>query len=200
VKITVSPKGDRLYVMTLFVDEEPCCDFHLSIFGRRPAFKASDRQELDLQLATLEYRGARRFVLKRLAMKSYYSGELRAALEKRLVSHATIEKLLSEFLLLGFLNDREWVAGMARQLHQQKHGSRVILLKLRAKGVPEMEAAAAVQLLNGTKGERENIAKLLATRYRNRDLSDPKERQKVIASLVRKGYELTDIFAAIRPN
>lgn len=198
LKISLSQKESEPYVLALFADGEFIRDLHFSIFGRNPALKAANRQELTNLIDELEYKGARRFALKRLAAKNYYSKELEKSLKKRLVSSLIIKKVILECQILGFLDDQRWLEGMIRVFYAKKEGARTILIKLKAKGVPENEALSAIQEFCCPEVEQENIMKLLTTRYRRRNLLDPKEKKKVISALVRKGYNLSEIFSAIQ--
>jgi regulatory protein len=188
----------RKHLFQLFLDEDEWHKVHVSIFGRRPSISGETIVECEEVFTKLEYQGAKRFVLKRLSLRSYHSLELSAALSERLVSKETIERVLEEYSSMGYLNDQEWVASTVQRLQLQKCGPRAIEMKLRAKGLPKESIQNAIASICKSSSQQENINRLLTSRYRSRDMANPKEKQKVIAGLMRKGYAYDQINAALR--
>lgn len=186
----------------LFIDEELWRTVHISIFGKNPFFPDVPLDELEDLFARLEYKGAKAFLLRRLALKNYHSEELKKALKKREVTFQTINMLLEEFKAQGYLNDATWLSSFIRSLRLQRFGFKAIILKLRMRGISEEESLDSIETLKENEdeecNERASIKKLMLTRYRSRQLSEKKERDKVIGSLFRKGYQLDDIFAVIK--
>ncbi len=197
MKISVV-SGKRPEFIKILLEGEEWLDGHIGILGRRPQISGLNQEECEEKLRELEYKGAKRFVIRRLAKRSHYSGELREALAKRFVSTLSINRILYEFEEMGYINDQEWCQAMVRMLQSQKNGPRSIALKLRMKGVCEELAEAAIAKVCDLGIQRENIQRLLASRYRSRDLTNPKEKQKVVAALVRKGYSFEEIFSELR--
>lgn len=188
MKIECRPKEGRREILTLWIDEEPWREIHTTIFGRRPRFENLD------QFAPLEYKCAKNYALKRLSLKNQPSTELRKALLERLVSTETTQKIVDEMIQYGYINDHDWISSFIRVQKAKKMGPRAIEQKLRMKGIPVDQITYAMQEHDSSLSQKERIIDLLNTRYKNRNLSDYKEKQKVIASLVRKGYDLDDIF------
>lgn len=188
----------------LVVEDEVWRTVHVSIFGRSPTFSCSSAAELNARFDLLEYKGGKSFILRRLSQKNYHSQELMAALSKRNVSKEVSERIVQEFVAQGYLNDATWLASFVRVLRCQRFGFKAILLKLMHKGIPKEEALEAISLFQENEGEvdstKASIEQLLQTRYRNRQLTDRKERDKVIAALMRKGYELNEIFEVLKKN
>lgn len=185
----------------LLIDSAVWKIVHLSIFGRNPRFEDASSQELEEKFKELEFKGARAFIIRRLSLKNYHSAELAASLKKREVSQGTIDSLLKEFSRLGYVNDSSWLASTIRVLRQQRYGYNAIKWKLSQKGIEEAEIVEAInrgkRLEDESNDECASIEKLLETRYRNRNLSDRKEKQKVVAGLARKGFKLDDIFSVL---
>lgn len=186
----------------LLIDGEIWRTLHISIFGKKPSFREASFKDLEEQFKHLEYKGAKAFLLRRLALKNYHSEELKKALREREVSVDTIDKLLTEFQIQGYLNDTAWLSSFIRSLRLQRNSFKAILLKLRLRGISEKEALSSIEILKESEDEgtdeRASIKKLLSTRYRSRQLSEKKERDKVIGALARKGYQLDDIFAVLK--
>ncbi len=142
----------------------------------------------------MEFTQAKRYALKRLSERALYSGELSKCLKERLVASQTIEQVIQGCRELGLLNDDEWIEAFIRGHLRRRHSLRTIAWKLQAKGVPAATAKRVTQAHNDTSNDKESIQHLLTTRYRSRDLTNRRERDKVIASLMRKGFS----FDAIR--
>lgn len=198
MNVSFSVNERRPEHLTLLIDGEPWHVVHPSIIGYKPKFSGENLQECQEKFDLLEYKGAKRFVLKRLSLKSYYSGELITALKERLVSSSTIDAVIADFTRLGYINDQEWVVSAVRRLQCQKCGPKAIAMKLYAKGVAKEAVRTAIDACCDDASQQMNIHRLLASRYRSRDLSVPKEKQKVAAALMRKGYALNQIFEVMR--
>lgn len=194
MKVEIVPKNGRKGVFIIVVDEEPWKEVHSSIFGYSPSFPktAASLEEWKEIFHAAEYRCAKAYVLKRLGMQSYFSVKLEKLLHEKLVTPETIFRLIEECKNLGYLDDQAWVEGYTKSCFK-KSGKRVVLSKLLAKGVPLETAKKTVVDSHHPDEEKQAILHLLKTRYRSRDLTDAKEKQKVIASLIRKGYSYEQI-------
>lgn len=200
MKVEIGALDPYKLTVSLLIDGELWHTVHISIFGKFPKFPEAPQNELDEHFRALERKGAKSFLLRRLAMKNYHSTELTAALEKRGVDKSISLSLIAEFAEQGYLNDEAWLSSYIRSLRQQRFGYKAIEMKMRVKGIGEQEALAAIKIAKENEGgedERHSITRLLATRYRSRDLSDRKEQQKVVAGLMRKGFSLEDIFEVL---
>jgi regulatory protein len=197
VKIDIAPSEICRELLLLTVDNQERRQLHKAIFGHTPKLQAETLQELQSALETAEKRGARNFIIRRLALKSYSSYELQRLLKERLVSDATAHLLLSEFKALGYLDDEQWLEGYIKSCQAQKYGPRAIASKLRKKGVPEDVASAAIAQSCSSEDSDSAIKRLLTTRYRSRNLSIYKEKQKVVAALLRRGFTFDAIIKAI---
>lgn len=143
-----------------------------------------------------DYLKAKRYVVRILARKNYASFELRKKLCEYPVSEELSERLIGEFIEAGYVDDRAWIKGFIRQESARKHGSGVVLQKLRQKNVPEELMDYALSLVDQQDAGGQ-IRKLLQSRYRSRDLSDYHQREKTIGALMRRGYQLEEIKEAI---
>lgn len=168
---------------------------HLSIIGKGgnlPTFSESEEHLLGL-LDQMEASGARQWALKKIAAQPVLSQQLEKSLRERGVSPSTIEQIISDFKRVGYLNDEEWIASFVRVQKMKRVGPQMIVQKLKMKGVPA-ELIAPYMEDDSTK---ERIKELLKSKYARRDLTDYKEKQKVVASLARKGYSFEDVFQVI---
>jgi regulatory protein len=196
--IEVRPKLENKDVLIIFIDEEPRKQIHVTVFGKNPSFpsKVESLEEWQTFFEAAEYRCAKNYVLRRLAMQNYYSIQLEKLLKERFISQATIQRLMAECLSWGYLNDQAWLDSFMRT-HIKRNSLRAISMKLQAKLVsPEIIQELMEQWRNPQDEER-SVRRILETRYKNKNLEDFKERQKVIAALARKGYSFEVIRSAL---
>lgn len=189
----------RAGVLTVYIDDEPWRDIHTSIFGKKPNIPTdcTTLNEWEERFQQLEYRGALQYALKRLSVKNQPSTELKAQMEKHLVSEGIIKRIISECKSLGYINDEDWLKSFVKHQISRNQGPHSIVMKLRAKGISQNAAEELVRTLNGNETQQEQIKQLLSKRYRNRDLTDRGTRDKVIAALMRRGFSFDQIRTAM---
>lgn len=141
----------------------------------------------------MQYEAAKAYLIRVLARKSYSTLELIKKMKDRGVESEIIERLINEFKEKGYVNDREWLENYTRSCLNKHESPSRIKMKIRNKGFSEKVAQSAVSLFSEGASSTESIAHLLKTKYKNRDLSDFHEKQKVIASLMRKGFSFDEI-------
>lgn len=188
MKIEITPHEHRKGVLVLTVGEEFSKEIHTSIFGRKPKFSFHS-EDVFMQFEQKEFERAQYFILRRLTQRSYSSFELRNQLSERLVSASTINKVMDECTRLGYLDDVAWLESFIRGQKAKKIGPKMIESKLYQKGVPKSFYEPILEKGLTEEEQLEGIERLLKTRFRSRDLSDFKEKQKVTASLIRKGFD-----------
>lgn len=194
MKITCLPKEGRRLVMTVYVDDEPWVDVHTKIFGRSINLPSCDSvEQLQKKFIDLEYAKARKYTLDCLAMRSYPSTQLKKLLVRNLISAETIQKVLEEFTRLGYLKDEEWIERFIQAQLGRHVGPQMIIGKLLNKGIPLREAKNWIEKTVDETVTQKSIQHLLKTKYKNRNLSDYREKQKVFAALARKGFDTESI-------
>ncbi|MEI8365282.1 MAG: RecX family transcriptional regulator [Parachlamydiaceae bacterium] len=146
---------------------------------------------------TEEYRRAKHSALRRLSMQAMLSNQLAIFLQKRQFTQEVIERVIKDLTTLELLNDTEWSASFVRSQSRRKLGPRAIAQKLARKGVRGESLEKAIEGSWDASEQKAMIHQLLQTRFSKRDLSDPKERKKVAASLVRRGFDLSLIFRCL---
>lgn len=197
MKISFEPVPGKKSVLMLLIDDEPQQELHTTIFGKRPKPPKATSETWNEAFALWELQRAKLYALRRLAQKNQPSVELSRALRERFITQTTIDKIIEECLRLGYIDDKDWVESFVRYQIGRKQGPDAILLKLRAKGIPVEAAQAALDALDTLESRLDRIQALLSTKYRSRDLTDYKEKQKVIAALIRRGFSLDDIFPSL---
>ncbi len=189
MRVTIVPVERKRSVCAILVDEEEWRQIHTDIFGKKPEIPAiPGPEELAALVDLLELQGVRKYVLNKLSRRSYPSAELEKLLAERLVSEPTVNRILTECRQYGYINDEEWTERFISAQMRKGQGPHVIQQKLRAKGV------SAPALPNE---QLSQIQALLQTKYRTKNLKDPKERQKVVASLARRGFDFDAIRAGL---
>ncbi len=144
-----------------------------------------------------DYRQAKVYALKRLSSKSYLTKELRESMLRKEFLPEHVERILNECRELGYLNDDEWLDAFVRGQISKKRGPKAIAAKLFQKGISRDKIQTIVTSLNEDHSQADGIRLLLKTKYKNKNLSDYQEKQKVIASLARRGYDFDEILAAL---
>ena len=132
------------------------------------------------------FQAARKYLLNALCKESLCTPQIRQRLKRREVGDEMIEGLIEEMLRLGFVDDRAWVESFVRRQQARRDGPMTIKHKLRLKGIDASLIAELVPVDEETQNAQ--ILGLLQGKYRKFDLTDYKQKQKVIAGLMRKGY------------
>lgn len=182
----------RSDVHRLVVDGEAFRILPKVFYGfRKFKLKAQALEELEVELEEIEKKGVKRYALNRLAAKGYHSEELQRLLLRKGASFPVIALVLQECRDSGFINDLQWIESTVNRLQREKKGANFISQKLKGMGISDREILPFLQKVKD--GEEVSIRRLIETKYRNRNLLDSKEKQKVIASLARKGFSFCNI-------
>lgn len=196
--IRCSPKEGRRQIYTIIIDDEPWMDIHTKIFGRNPSFSFSEFPDnFKEKFFALEYSLAKKYALDCLGRRSYPIAQLKKLLTRNLVSANTIEKVIEDFIRLGYLNDNEWIQRFVKSQLAKHIGPQMILAKLRAKGISQEAAEKYLELLVNHNDSRKSIYHLLNTKYKKRNFVDFREKQKVFQALARKGFDAESILSVL---
>ncbi len=97
---------------------------------------------------------------------------------------------------LGLLNEerfaRSYVDELIRRKHLSKSGLKTALIQ---KGVPRDIIETVLEEVDVVPVEQ--VRELLATKFKNRDLSDEKQKTRTVNALLRLGYRYNEIHAAM---
>lgn len=187
IEVKVIPRTGRPQESVICIDGEEWRLIHSTIFGKKPALPqgCEDVQSFESVFTQSEIAAAKRYALRRLAARSYPSTSLRKLLITKHVSVIAADEVIAWCTKQGFINDNDWISSFVRAQAARRLGPNRIIQKLRAKGVPEHLAEESIRGV----GQQEQIRHLLQSRYGSKDLNQPKDKQKVIAALIRKGFE-----------
>lgn len=198
--VNCEPHLTRKSILTITWEGEPWRHVHTAVFGRCPALPQHclALDEFEQEFAKLEYRQAKVYAYKRLAAMNMSSVALATSLRERLVSAVVVECVLQELIALGYINDEEWVKSFVRLQRRRKMGPKAIAAKLAAKGLRPELFEEITDVAQGESDQRALIQELLATKYRKRDLRDFREKHKVVAALVRRGFDASAVMDVMR--
>lgn len=143
----------------------------------------------------LEYKKAKRYAYRRLAAQNVCSNDLIRLLSKKLFSKNIIDKIVKELQDLGYINDQAWLESFVRVQQDRKVGPKVMAQKLKLKGFSRDQIADVLH--NQSQNEAPMIQALIQKKYASKNLKEYKEKNKVIAALVRKGFSLDEILRVI---
>lgn len=149
---------------------------------------AADRRAFEYGLYLLERRG--------YSYRALYDKLMQAEHAQEEATLRALEKLVR----LGFLNDALYAESLARQLVEQKrYGLHRAAMEMRHKGLSQDDIDEALAPYDDPDDTAARLALLLERKYA-RKLADPEDRkaiESVKASLVRRGFDYTDVRRAI---
>ncbi|HET9467318.1 MAG TPA: RecX family transcriptional regulator [Vicinamibacterales bacterium] len=139
--------------------------------------------------------------LRWLTARELSEAQVRARLAEKGYTDVAIAPAIERLLENRTIDDRRAATAVARtEARVRRHGPHRVMGKLIAMHIDRDLARDVVRELFGEEDEEALIDKALDRRLRGKTdrLKDPKERQKLIAYLVRQGFSASAASAAIR--
>lgn len=137
--------------------------------------------------------------LRYLGYRPRSEAELRQHLRQRGYDAPAIDGCVQRLRQLNYLNDsnfaRSWAAS---KVSARGYGPKRIGDELRAKGIAPAVIREVVAESFGADEEKQNAKRLLARRYRDLDLKDPKQLRRAAAFLLRRGYSSKVIYEILK--
>jgi regulatory protein len=191
LKIYCEMNPENKDLVDIYVDDQQWRIADKTILGKKPELptECMSLPELEKWYETLEYRGAKRYAYKRLSLRNTPSFELNNLLTSKLVSEKICQKVIQELVELGYVNDQDWAQAFIKHHSDKKKGPKAIAYKLKNKGYRADDVSSLLEDVNKPDVQKQTIIKLMETRYRSKDISDRQQRGKVIAALLRKGFD-----------
>ncbi len=191
MKVQCSFQEGSTNILIFTLDEEPWKKGHKAIFGYPFSFPSHCRtiQELEVCFNETEQKRALYYALKRLSVRGYSIAQMQKLLKQKLVSNEGIEHVIEECLRIGYLNDQAWMESIIRMQRARFKGPEAIRRKLRLSGIPEEQINQALASFKTNENQQQQILDLLGKKYKSRDLKNKRERDKVIAALMRRGFD-----------
>ena len=134
-----------------------------------------------------------------LDMRDHSEKEIRQKLSRKYDAHS-VDTAVEKLVDLGLVNDRRYAELLTRELFERKkYGKNRVRSELFRKGI-DSDIVNEVLEEYEEENEPDNVEKIvdiIRKKYYNK-LIDEKTRQKVVAALVRLGYNFSDIRQAMR--
>lgn len=147
-----------------------------------------DRVAFHALLKNRAYPYAMERAVSLLAVRARTKKELEDALRRCAYPEDAVSRVLAYLEQVGYLDDAGFASQWAASRQAKGLGARRIARELRRKGV---DASAVEQTLEGMDDGAQLDAALFAARKaaRGRNLDDPRDRQKLLAALARRGFD-----------
>ena len=155
-----------------------------------------DREAFDAFLSERSYPFAMEKAVALLAMRPRTQQEIADALRKNAYPARTIARVMARLDDAGYINDTNFAEQWAASRTGKGMGARRIRMELRRKGV---DGDAIDEALSSIDEDEMLSGALKAARKAasGKDISDPKDRQKVLAALARRGYGYSEAKQAL---
>lgn len=134
-----------------------------------------------------------------LKSRDYTEHQIRTKLEQGFYPDRIIDEAVAYMVSLGYLDDIRYARSYIHCMERTKSRKQIEIELLR-KGVAREEICSAYEQCvqeDDLTDEEEIIAKLLAKKHYDSQNATYEERQKVIATLYRKGFSLDKIYKAV---
>lgn len=155
-----------------------------------------DREAFDAFLSERSYPFAMEKAVALLAMRPRTQQEIADALRKNAYPTRTIARVMARLDEAGYINDTNFAEQWAASRTGKGMGARRIRMELRRRGV---DGDAIDEALSSIDEDEMLSGALKAARKAasGKDISDPKDRQKVLAALARRGYGYSEAKQAL---
>ena len=155
-----------------------------------------DRDSFEAFLRERAYPFAMEKAVALLASRARTEREIADALRQNAYPEQTVARVMARLHEAGYLDDGDFAEQWAAFRASKGLGERRIRMELRQKGV---DADTIERALSSVDEEDQMDGALKAARKaaRGKELSQPSERQKVLAALARRGYDYATARAAL---
>jgi regulatory protein len=127
------------------------------------------------------------------------AAEVLSYLTRRGYSTAVVEKTLEKLRSLNYVNDKTFARNWARSRSENRgHGPKRIEQELRTKGIGPVLIRETVCEVFAPGEEAEKAKILLARRFKNQKINDPKILRRAATFLQRRGYSADIIFDLLK--
>jgi len=149
------------------------------------------------ELLSLIAKNARQQLLKYVSDQEHSSVQCRQFLSRKHYPAELIDNLIKEFQNKKYIDDFRFVQILISSLIERKKSKRAIAQKLKETRLPNELWERKLNELYPLEEEKENLKEqIVKLRFRYRDLPLNKQKEKVFASLYRKGFDLDAIHSA----
>ena len=131
-----------------------------------------------------------------LASRARTEREIADALRQNAYPEQTVARVMARLHEAGYLDDGDFAGQWAASRASKGLGARRIRMELRQKGVDPDTIESALSSVD-EEDQMDGALKAARKAARGKELSQPSERQKVLAALARRGYDFSTARAAL---
>lgn len=140
---------------------------------------------------------AQQQLLKYISDSEHSSRQCREYLTRKLYQKATIDHLVTDFIARKYIDDTRYLHLLISSLIERKKSKRAIIAKLKETRLPSELWQEMVSELFIETDNLENLKEqVLKLRIHYAELPKSKQKEKIFASLFRKGFDLEDVHSA----
>ena len=132
-----------------------------------------------------------------LSIRSRSIHEIKTFLLSRSYPEWAVERIISMLKEYGYVDDEQFAESLVRQRFASGHGDRRIRFDLRQRGIAESQIESAIHAADSDT-IRLGYEHALEKALRGKNAADPKDRKKVIAALMRRGYDYHSILSSLK--
>lgn len=136
-----------------------------------------------------EKQAAYRTALRWLSRRMYFTKEIHTKLQKKEYEEDSIAEAIQQLKNQKYLDDDRFAVQWTEQrMLSQKKGRKWVEQELKQKGLSSVQISQALQQVK-PQDEEEKAMLLGERKWKQLDETDPKSRQKLMAYLLRRGYD-----------
>ena len=152
-----------------------------------------DPAEFSHWVASRQYQSALEKSIALLAVRARSGGEIRQSLRRIGYAPETVSRVMEKLEQEHLLDDQDFADAWTRSRASRRYGPRRIALELRQKGISEEDAAAALEAIPEEDLRENALSMARKALLRAKPGEDPRRtRQRIIESLIRRGYSFED--------
>ena len=155
-----------------------------------------DRESFNAFLRERAYPFAMEKAVALLASRARTEKEIADALRQNAYPEQTVARVMARLHEAGYLDDGDFAGQWAASRASKGLGARRIRMELRQKGVDPDTIESALSSVD-EEDQMDGALKAARKAARGKELSQPSERQKVLAALARRGYDFSTARAAL---
>lgn len=203
MKITkISPQQKNPHRWNIFVDGRFCFSIDENILTESDLSVNDSIQEQEIENLKNQDENwqAWRKSCDLLNRRMYSSGEIRDRLFRKGFSETSIQFAIQKLLKNDYLNDEEFATVFVREkLRLKQWGFFRIKMELKKRWITDEIIEKIFSDIEDLKGiETENLSNLISKSARKYDLTDVKEKQRIINWLQRRGYSINLILENLK--
>lgn len=203
MKITkISPQQKNPHRWNIFVDGRFCFSIDENILTESNLSVNDSIQEQEIENLKNQDENwqAWRKSCDLLNRRMYSSGEIRDRLFRKGFSETSIQFAIQKLLKNDYLNDEEFATVFVREkLRLKQWGFFRIKMELKKRWITDEIIEKIFSDIEDLKGiETENLSNLISKSARKYDLTDVKEKQRIINWLQRRGYSINLILENLK--